>query len=147
MRITISSALTVLVLSALTAAFAQPIRTAGPQDTPLQESMETLNQGQRSLRKLIKAPNDNQASILGALGGMEHAVLLALREPPPRPEGQSDAEFALLRVGFKRTLAALLQQVLTLEQAALESDAEAMSAAYTELGRIKSAGHEKYQEP
>ena len=47
MRITISSALTPLVLSALTAAFAQPIRTAGPQEpTPLQESMETLNQGE-----------------------------------------------------------------------------------------------------
>ena len=153
MRINLSSALTPLLLSALTAVAAHPLRTAPSQDaheeeeTVLHGAMETLNHGQRGLRKLLREPADNRAAILDTLTGMERAAVTALGELPPRLEGISEAELPLWHVGYKRTMTTLLQQVLAMEQAALENDGDALNAAYAELGRIKTAGHEEYREP
>lgn len=112
----------------------------------LLEAMEIMNQDQRSLRKLLRDPGANQARILDALTSMEHATLIALGESPPRLESVPEGELALWNVGYKRSLAHLLQQVLTMQQAALERDDEALAVAYAEIGQLKSTGHEEYRD-
>ena len=152
MRTTLSSILAALLLSPVAVVFALPASEASPQGadelepTVLQEAMEALNQGQRGLRKLLREPGANRAKILDTLIGMERAIVTAVGELPPRPEGMSDAEHALWHVDYKRTLTSLLLQVLTMEQAALENADEALNEAYAEIGRIKKAAHEKFQE-
>ncbi len=152
MRITLSSTVASLLLSAMFALAAHPIRTTPSQDvdepepTVLQSSMGTLKHGQRSLHKLIREPLDNRSAILDTLIEMERATVIALGEAPPRLEGSSESELALRQVGYKRALTTLLQQVLTMEQAILESDVEALNAGYAELGRIKTVAHEEYQD-
>ena len=59
---------------------------------------------------------------------------------------KSKVDLALWHVGYKRAITTLLQQVLTMEQATLETDVEALNAAYAELGRIKTASHEEYRD-
>ena len=112
----------------------------------LQQAMKSLNAGQRGLRKLVADPVANKDAITGLLTDMENAILGALKEAPPRPDSLTDAELPLFKVRFKRTLASLLQQVLAMEEATLQGDAEALKAAYDELGKVKKSGHTNFRD-
>ena len=115
------------------------------EPTALQRSMATLKGGQRALKKLIAEPAENRAALMETLGGMEGAALVALRERPPAMGERPEAD-ALWLVGYKRKMATLLQTVLTLEDAVLRADADALAAAYAQLSEIKKAGHGEYRD-
>lgn len=144
--------LTICLLAAPPAVAPQPNPVspleADAQDqepTTLQRSMETLKGGQRALKKLIAEPAENRAELMKTLGAMEGAALDALRERPPAMGERPEAD-ALWLVGYKRQMATLLQTVLTLEDATLRADAEALAAAYAQLSEVKRAGHEGYRD-
>ncbi len=113
-------------------------------ETELQKAMQTLKAGQRKLKKLIVDPAANEEAMLEFLSSMEAAALLSLAEAPPQPEGMAGKEAALFRVGYKRQTAVLLEKIFALQDAALRVDAEALAAAYGELGDAKALGHETY---
>ncbi len=115
------------------------------EPTALQQAMDTLKGGQRALKKLIADPAENQVALMNTLGEMEHAALAALSERPPATEERPEAD-ALWLVGYKRQIATLLQTVLTLEDAALRADADALADAYTQLGEVKKTGHERFRD-
>ena len=125
-----------------------------PQDsteqdkTPLQQAMESLNRGQRGLRKLVSDPVANQQELLDTLTKMEHAVLAALGELPPDPgdEKVPQTERALWHVSYKQTLARLLQAVLSMQYATLQGDVEALGSGYDEISAVKQVGHERFRD-
>ena len=114
--------------------------------TPLQEAMGTLKEGQRGLKKLIDDPAANQRAMTELLVPMEEACLTAIRSELPLPEGVAAERAALLKVGYRRTMTQLLEQVLVMHEAALEKDGAALEAAYRALGLVKKAGHDEYQD-
>ena len=116
------------------------------EDTPLQEAMQVLKGGQRSVKKLIKDPAANEAELLTTLASMESAILTALAEDAPHPDGMSGKDLALFNVGYKGGMVTLFQHVLALEEAALNQDADALKTAYDELSLQKKSGHEHFRD-
>jgi len=108
--------------------------------------VQTLNSGQRGLRKLIGDPAGNRPALLDTLTAMEAAAVTALGEAPPPPEGMPEEELVLSRVGCKRVIVGLPAEVLTMQEAALREDAETLSVAYEAFGQAKRAGHEEYRD-
>jgi hypothetical protein len=108
--------------------------------------MGVLKKGQRSLKKLIREPEANAVALTALLAKLEAAVVVALGERPPLPEGLDDKQSALFMVGYKREIAGLLVAVLALESAAIEQDPEALQAGYQALTAAKKSGHEGYRE-
>lgn len=117
-----------------------------PQDdeetTPLQDAMGRLQDGQRSLRRLVRDPS-RKDDILRTVGDMQQAALDAFALSPPLPEEEVDEQE--WRIGFQRQMLNALDRMLALELAAHQGDAEAMKAAYDALSEAKQTGHDTYQ--
>lgn len=140
--------LPVLVLAALPIGFA--LTSAAPaatSDEALHDSMVVLQKGQRAIKKMLADPEANQRELLGKLGEMEAAVVVALGEPAwPAPEGLEGVDAGLFEVGYKRTLVELLDSTLALQEATLKGDAEAAKAAYEQMSSLKKSGHTEYRD-
>ncbi len=115
--------------------------TSAQDDTALQEAMSVLQKGHRGIKKRMGDLVVNQSALLEILSGMESATLRAMGKTPYGPEGLSEKDNALFLVAYRQEMAKLLVQILALQQATWQGDAQAFEAAYTELGSIKKAGH------
>jgi hypothetical protein len=126
----------------------EPAASSRSQDeaTPLQEAMGSLKNGQRGLKKLIGDPAANQQALIELLGSMEEACLIAIGSELPLPDEITGDRAALLKVGFRSTLADLLKQVLVMHEAALKQDKAALETGYRELGALKKVGHDRYSD-
>lgn len=140
--------LPIATLAALPEASPKPDWTALEQDepTPLQAAMEDLKQGQRGVKKLMADPASNQRALMEQLESMERACMTALGAQPEFPAEIGKERLPVMKVGYKRSLAGLLGNVLAMQQATLEGDAAALKAAYDDLSAAKKQGHKEYRD-
>ena len=116
------------------------------EDTALQLAMDTLKNGQRSLKKLIAEPVTNEEAILKTLVGMEAATITALGETPLAPDGMSGKKLSHFKVGYRHMLAKLLVSLIGMQEATLNADAAALKTGYDELSAGKKSGHKEYRD-
>lgn len=125
-------------------AFARPT-LQDEESTPLQESMQGLFAGRRSMRKLVQDPTANQEALLEILEEFRGHALTAITLPPAAPENLEPTEAAILRIGFQRQFLRLIEAALDCELAVHEGDSEALGEAYKLLGTINKAGHDRFK--
>lgn len=118
------------------------------QASGLAETMEVLNQSQRQLRKLVADPVANREPLLEVLSKMESAAIAALAQPPAASISDkiTKAERPVWLVRYKRTMARLLQAILTMQEAVHVGDSAAVAKANEEIGAVKQAGHEGFRD-
>jgi hypothetical protein len=135
--------LTTLLALSLAASAAFALQHQDDEDTPLQQAMHQLKDGQRKLHKLKRDPVANKDGLLAACEAIQGGALAAFSLPPAAPEGEPAAAW---RIGYQRTILQVLDSALELEAATHAGDSEAVAAAYERLAEVKKGGHDRYQQ-
>ena len=109
---------------------------------PLHDAMEVLQQNLRTMRKLLRSPED-KGNALAACSAMEDSIRTALAHPPVRGEsGELEgSELLVHQIAFKQKMLETYSVVLELETALDSGDAEAAKKAYRALGQNLSLIH------
>lgn len=115
------------------------------EDSVLEQSMETLNGGFRTMRRMVRGEIDH-AKLLEIAPGMQTSAIAAKGEMPHTIEELSSAEEKTeQRKEFRLGMIALATELLNLEKAALSKDDEAVKASVEKLGAIQKQGHDKFK--
>ncbi|MDA1266903.1 MAG: hypothetical protein O2816_17620 [Planctomycetota bacterium] len=117
----------------------------GSQDdepTPLQQAMVKMQGSQKAMRQLIADPATNKAALLRACAMIQEGAHAGFSLAPKAP---ADADENQWRIGYQRTMLAVLDAALECELAVHAGDAEGVAAAYKKMGEHKKAGHDTYQ--
>ncbi len=116
---------------------------ATPDETPLGEAMEEIETHIRTLRKSLKDPAQNEAS-LTAIVGLQHAVAKAKVEAPHMAEpmeGKAKVDFVL---AYRKAMIAFDRDLLTLEENVIDGDLETAMATYKGIRAREDKGHERF---
>jgi len=147
LRLTSLFALSLLALSfALPSAPTAPARVDdGEEDSPLLKDMEVIQDQLKFLRRNLKKPEENPAS-LAALQEMQRAAVACKGMSFPmadRAEGEAKAE---LQKGYKLEMIGCIEAMLQMERALLEGDNDKARELYKTVKAFEDSGHEKYTE-
>ena len=115
------------------------------EDSPLLKDMEVIQDQLKFLRRNLKKPEENPAS-LAALQEMQRAAVACKGMPFPmadRAEGEAKAE---LIKGYKLETIGLIESMLQMERALLEGDNDKARELYKTVKAFEDSGHEKYTE-
>ena len=132
---------------ALPSAPAEAARQDGDteEDSPLLKDMEVIQDQLKFLRRNLKKPEENPAS-LAALQEMQRAAVACKGMSFPmadRAEGEAKAE---LIKGYKLGTIGLIESMLQMERALLEGDNDKARELYKTVKAFEDSGHEKYTE-
>ena len=72
--------------------------------------------------------------------------MVALSEEPNAPEGMKGKDLELFKVGYRLQMIQFMGSILTMREATLKEDAEALKASYDALSDGKKHGHENYRD-
>jgi len=138
----------ITLLSCVTLAFSVGITASAKpvDDTPLQESMGSLNSGLRSFRKALKAETPDQEAALAQIVAMQSATQISKVQVPVKAESMSAEDGRALTKGYRMDLIELQRELLKLELLILEEDYKAADGSIRRLMEMKKAGHDKYME-
>jgi len=115
-----------------------------PAQGDLLQHMEGLKKNLKGAAMALQASDDE--STLRHIAEMQRLVLLAKLESPPNLEQQAVDERDAHRVGFRRSLALLLQDLAGMEVEILDGEREkAFGRVTTSLFRLREESHAKYQ--
>ncbi|HBF22515.1 MAG TPA: hypothetical protein DDW23_01750 [Planctomycetes bacterium] len=125
----------------------QPIQEPAQEEEvgPLEERMLVLKRGMRSLRRSLKDPEKDAAS-LDVIVEMQKAVAEGKLIPPPMVDAipkEGRDEFVL---DYRKLMILTQQELLKLEMGLLENDRDSAKAAYDALKAMEDAGHERFTE-
>lgn len=112
------------------------------EPSPLQLAMRSLGESLGEARKLAKTPKSKE--LMPLLVQAEEAAMAVLANPPEAPEDLKGSELALWKISYRQEALALAQDVLTLQVAVVNQDAEAIRAAFVALGEREGSGHTKF---
>jgi len=112
------------------------------EPTPLQQAMRDLGSSLGKVRKLSKDPKSKE--LLPLLVLAEDAAMRVLANPPEDPEDLKDAALTLWKISFRQEALALAQDILNLQVAVVNQDADAIQAAMKALGDREGSGHMKF---
>jgi len=118
---------------------------ATEDDSPLLKDMEVIQDQLKFLRRNLKKPEENPAS-LAALQEMQRAAVACKGMPFPmadRAEGEAKAE---LIKGYKLETIGLIESMLQMERALLEGDNDKARELYKTVKAFEDSGHEKFTE-
>ena len=118
---------------------------ATEDDTPLLKDMEVIQDQLKFLRRNLKKPEENPAS-LAALQEMQRAAVACKGMSFPmadRAEGEAKAE---LIKGYKLETIGLIESMLQMERALLEGDNDKARELYKTVKAFEDSGHEKFTE-
>ena len=118
---------------------------ATEEDSPLLKDMEVIQDQLKFLRRNLKKPEENPAS-LAALQEMQRAAVACKGMSFPmadRAEGEAKAE---LIKGYKLETIGLIESMLQMERALLEGDNDKARELYKTVKAFEDSGHEKYTE-
>jgi soluble cytochrome b562 len=137
----------VALFLALPSAPAEAARQDGDteEDSPLLKDMEVIQDQLKFLRRNLKKPEENPAS-LAALQEMQRAAVACKGMSFPmadRAEGEAKAE---LIKGYKLETIGLIESMLQMERALLEGDNDKARELYKTVKAFEDSGHEKYTE-
>ena len=118
---------------------------ATEEDSPLLKDMEVIQDQLKFLRRNLKKPEENPAS-LAALQEMQRAAVACKGMPFPmadRAEGEAKAE---LIKGYKLETIGLIESMLQMERALLAGDNDKARELYKTVKAFEDSGHEKFTE-
>ena len=116
--------------------------TQDDEPTPLQQAMGKMQGSQRAMRKMVGDPATNKAALLRACAMIQEGAHEGYSLAPKAP---ADADANEWRIGYQRSMLAVLDAALECELAVHKGDAEAVTAAYKKMGEHKKSGHDAYQ--
>lgn len=112
---------------------------------PLEERMLVLKRGMRALRRGLKDPEKDAAS-LEIVTEMAAAVGQGKILPPPMIEAIPKEKRADFLLEYRKSMVSMQMELLKLEMGLLEGDREAAKASYDSLKEMEDAGHERFTE-
>jgi len=118
---------------------------ATEEDSPLLKDMEVIQDQLKFLRRNLKKPEENPAS-LAALQEMQRAAVACKGMSFPmadRAEGEAKAE---LIKGYKLETIGLIESMLQMERALLAGDNDKARELYKTVKAFEDSGHEKFTE-
>ena len=119
---------------------------ATADDTPLQESMGSLNSGLRSFRRALKGDTPDKEAALNQLISMQAAIQISKVETPEKAAGLSAEDGRELTKSYRKDLIELQRELLKLEVLIIDEDYKAADGSIRRLMEMKKAGHDKYME-
>lgn len=134
-------------LVALLAAFATPDATVRPQDdddTQLALYMKDINTGLKSLRGMV-ADKDRYGEAIEVVRGVQVLCTKARAEKPAMAAEVAEGDRAAFVVDYQVKMIEFAKSVMDLELALLHGDAEAVVAAYKNVGGMKKPAHQKFK--
>ena len=118
---------------------------ATEEDSPLLKDMEVIQDQLKFLRRNLKKPEENPAS-LAALQEMQRAAVACKGMSFPmadKAEGEAKAE---LLKAYKLETIGLIESMLQMERALLEGDNDKARELYKTVKAFEDSGHEKFTE-
>ena len=112
---------------------------------PLGERMLVLKRGMRALRRGLKDPEKDAAS-LEIVTEMAAAVGQGKILPPPMIEAIPEERRDDFLLEYRKSMVSMQMELLKLEMGLLEGDREAAKASYESLKEMEDAGHESFTE-
>ncbi len=138
---TIAFLFTLIAIWSLAPAGGEIARADG--DSKLDQGMEKLNRGFRGMRR---ARGDIQKT-LELIPGMQEGALMSKGEMPHVVEDIKDEkERAEALKRYRIQMIDLMTELLVLEKAALNGEAESVTASVQKLGRLQKTGHDEFRE-
>lgn len=113
------------------------------EESEMHEQMEVIEDQVRLLRRSLRKPEQNAAS-LASLHTAQQAAMVCKALAPHRTESESDKEAFV--AAYRADMCTMIQQLLECEKAVLAGDNEKAQALFKDAKRSEKAGHEKYQE-
>ena len=112
---------------------------------PLEERMLVLKRGMRALRRGLKDPEKDAAS-LEIVTEMAAAVGQSKILPPPMIEAIPEEKRDDFLLEYRKSMVSMQIELLKLEMGLLEGDREAAKSSYESLKEMEDAGHERFTE-
>lgn len=112
-------------------------------DTPLEDEMIAANNALKKLKMQITDASKNQSS-LELIQEMQKHFLAAKGMEPVRTKKEADKTKFV--VDYRKAMVTLMSEMLKLEGAVLDGKNDEAAGILKSLTKIKSDGHEKFQE-
>ena len=112
---------------------------------PLEGRMLVLKRGMRALRRGLKDPEKDAAS-LEIVTEMAATVGQSKILPPPMIEAIPEERRDDFLLEYRKSMVSMQMELLKLEMGLLEGDREAAKASYESLKEMEDAGHERFTE-
>ena len=115
------------------------------EDTELAKQMEEMDDAQKSLRKSLKDPATNAAS-LETLTKLQQLTVTSKALTPAKAAQVPEGERAKFVAGYRKDMAGLLAAYAQIEVAILDGDNAKAEELFKGLKKIEDDGHEKYSD-
>jgi len=116
---------------------------AAAEDSELMKQMEAMQDHLKKLRKSIKDPKENAAS-LETLTKFQEATVLSKQQVPARAAMVPEAERPKFIAAYRKEMVALLEHTCKIEAAILDGDNAKAEELFKQLKKIEDDGHEKF---
>ncbi len=118
---------------------------ATEEDSPLLKDMEVIQDQLKFLRRNLKKPEENPAS-LAALQEMQRAAVACKGMSFPMADKAEGEEKAEILKGYKLETIGMIESMLQMERALLEGDNDTARELYKTVKAFEDSGHEKFTE-
>ncbi len=140
----VSSLVPVLLAALFVTAQLAP-RIASADDTELAKQMEAMDDDLKKLRKSLKVPAENAAS-LETLTRLQQVTVSCKALIPAMAAEMPEADKAKFVAGYRKDMALLLTHLCQIETAVIDGDNAKAEELFKGLKKIEDDGHEKYSE-
>jgi hypothetical protein len=113
--------------------------------TELHEHMETIEESMKKLRRTIRKA-DGTADSLDLIARIEQEALVCKGMVPSRAATLPEAERQKFLNAYRKDMAGFITQVLQLESAVIDGDADKAMALYKGLKTVEDDSHDKYMQ-
>ena len=129
----------------LAAPFAATRFAFAAEDTELAKQMEVMDDEMKKLRKSLKDPATNAAS-LETLTKLQQITVTSKALTPAKAAEMPEAEKAKFVAGYRKDMAGLLAAYAQIEVAVLDGDNAKAEELFKGLKKVEDDGHEKYSD-
>jgi len=114
--------------------------------TELHEHMESIEEAMKKLRRTIRKA-DGAAESLDLIARIEQEALVCKGMVPSRAATLPEADRAKFLSAYRKDMAGFITQVLQMESAVLDGDADKAMTIYKTLKTVEDDSHDKYMQP
>jgi soluble cytochrome b562 len=132
-----------LLLSGLMLAAVPAGTVRAADETPLAKAMEEMQDELKKLRKSVKAPTENAAS-LASLDKLQAATVASKAMVPAKAAKMPEAEKAKFVAAYRKDMALLLEHLCKIEVAVADGDNAKAEELFKGIKKLEDDGHEKY---
>jgi len=122
-----------------------PTEPGKVKKTELHEHMEPIEEAMKKLRRTIRKP-DGAAESLDLISRIEQEALVCKAMVPSRTATLPEAERAKFLNAYRKDMATFITQVLQMESAVIDGDADKAMTVYKGLKTFEDDSHDKYMQ-